>query len=135
VDCADRAARQSRNLSQAEIEKLLDSRDRAACTPLFRKCALAVLIPAARPTTRKKFSDLYQGDFEVELVRQAWGIKLEIKNAPARRSVDGEDDPRHEGARVPPCCATSSISNEIIEAAGSTLPNPAAITKRGCSTS
>ena len=29
-------------------------------------------------------------DFDIRIVRQAWGIKLEIKNAPATAFVDGE---------------------------------------------
>ena len=37
----------------------------------------------------KELFDRYK-DFEVELVRQAWGIKLEIRNAPGQAFVDGE---------------------------------------------
>ena len=33
-------------------------------------------------------------------MRQAWGIKLEIHNAPARRLRRRRDDPRHQGAPV-----------------------------------
>ena len=76
------------NLSQAEIEKLLDSRA-GGLYPLFRKCALAVLNSGSETDNAKEIFDRYK-DFEVELVRQAWGIKLEIKNAPGQAFVDGE---------------------------------------------
>ncbi len=76
------------NLSQSEIEKLLDSRA-GGLYPLFRKCALAVLNSGSETDNAKEIFDRYK-DFEVELVRQAWGIKLEIKNAPGQAFVDGE---------------------------------------------
>ena len=57
------------NLSQAEIEKLLDSRA-GGLYQLFRKCALAVLNSGSESHNAKEIFDRYR-DFEVELVRQA----------------------------------------------------------------
>ena len=76
------------NLSQAEIGKLLDS-GQGGLYPLFRKCALAVLNSGADTDNAKEIFDRYR-DFDVEILRQAWGVKLEMHNAPASAFVDGE---------------------------------------------
>jgi len=76
------------NLSQAEIGKLLDS-GQGGLYPLFRKCALAVLNSGADTDNAKEIFDRYR-DFEIRIVRQAWGIKLEMRNAPAAAFVDGQ---------------------------------------------
>lgn len=76
------------NLSQAEIGNLLDS-GQGGLYPLFRKCALAVLNSGADTDNAKEIFDRYR-DFDVQLVRQAWGVKLEMHNAPASAFVDGE---------------------------------------------
>jgi len=55
---------------------------------LVRKCALAYSTPAAKSTIRARSLKEYR-DFDLRIVRQAWGIKLEIKNAPAAAFVDG----------------------------------------------
>jgi pyrimidine/purine-5'-nucleotide nucleosidase len=76
------------NLSQAEIGKLLDS-SHGGLYALFRKCALAVLNTGADTDNTKEILDRYS-DFEVEVLRQAWGVKLQMRNAPASAFVDGE---------------------------------------------
>jgi len=76
------------NLSQDEIGKLLDS-GQGGLYPLFRKCALAVLNSGADTDNAKEIFDRYR-DFDVEILRQAWGVKLEMRNAPAAAFVDGE---------------------------------------------
>jgi pyrimidine/purine-5'-nucleotide nucleosidase len=76
------------HLSQAEIRKLLDS-SQSGLYPLFRKCALAVLNSGADTDNAKEIFDRYQS-FDIQVVRHAWGIRLEIKNAPAQAFVDGE---------------------------------------------
>lgn len=75
-------------LSQEEIDKLLDS-SQGGLYPLFRKCALAVLNSGSETDNAKEIFDRYR-DFEIEIVRHAWGIKLEIRNAPGIAFVDGE---------------------------------------------
>ena len=76
------------HLSQQEIAKLLDS-GQGGLYPLFRKCALAVLNSGSDADDARVIFEKYK-DFDLKIVRQAWGIKLEIKNAPAAAFVDGE---------------------------------------------
>ena len=111
------------NLSQAEIEKLLDSRA-GGLYPLFRKCALAVLNSGSETDNAKEIFDRYK-DFEVELVRQAWGIKLEIKNAPGQAFVDGEMIRGMKEHVFAVLRDVIFISNEIIESGRFDLDNPA----------
>jgi predicted Rossmann-fold nucleotide-binding protein len=76
------------NLSQAEIGKLLDA-GQGGLYSLFRRCALAVLNSGARTDNAKEVFDRYR-DFEIRIVRHAWGVKLEMQNAPAAAFVDGQ---------------------------------------------
>jgi pyrimidine/purine-5'-nucleotide nucleosidase len=76
------------NLSQAEIDKLLDS-GQGGLYALFRKCALAVLNSGADTDDAKEIFDRYR-DFDIRIVRHAWGIKLEVHNAPGSAFVDGQ---------------------------------------------
>src|SRR2546429_2310098 len=76
------------NLSQSEIDKPLDT-GRGGLYPLFRRCALAVLNSGADTDNAKEIFDRYR-DFEIRIVRHAWGIKLEMRNAPAAAFVDGQ---------------------------------------------
>lgn len=76
------------HLTQQEIEKLLDS-GQGGLYPLFRKCALAVLNSGSDIDDARVIFEKYK-DFDLRIVRQAWGIRLEIKNAPAAAFVDGE---------------------------------------------
>jgi pyrimidine/purine-5'-nucleotide nucleosidase len=75
-------------LSQQEIAKLLDS-GQGGLYPLFRKCALAVLSSGSATDDARAIFEKYRF-FDVRIMRRAWGIKLEIKNAPASAFVDGE---------------------------------------------
>jgi pyrimidine/purine-5'-nucleotide nucleosidase len=75
-------------LSQQEIAKLLDS-GQGGLYPLFRKCALAVLSSGSATDDARAIFEKYR-DFDLRIMRRAWGIKLEIKNAPASAFVDGE---------------------------------------------
>jgi len=76
------------NLSQAEIDKLLDS-SAQGLHPLFRSCALAVLNAGSESDNAQEIFERYAA-FSVQIVRHAWGIKLQIANAPAAAFVDGE---------------------------------------------
>ncbi|RYZ66040.1 MAG: LOG family protein [Proteobacteria bacterium] len=77
------------NLSQAEIESLLSSGGKTGLHPLFRKCALAVLNSGSDNDNAKELFDRY-ANFDVQIVRHPWGIRLQIKNAPATAFVDGQ---------------------------------------------
>jgi predicted Rossmann-fold nucleotide-binding protein len=76
------------NLSQAEVAKLLDS-GQGGLYPLFRKCALAVLNSGSEIDDARLIFERYR-DFDIRIARQAWGIKLEVVNAPASAFVDGQ---------------------------------------------
>ena len=76
------------NLSQAEIAKLLDT-GAQGLYPLFRSCALAVLNAGSESDNAHEIFEHYSA-FTVQIVRHAWGIKLQIANAPAAAFVDGE---------------------------------------------
>jgi predicted Rossmann-fold nucleotide-binding protein len=75
------------NLSQREVQQLLSS-GQGGVYDLFRRCALAVLSSGLESDDVRAIFDRYK-DFEIKLGRQAWGIKLEVKNAPASAFVDG----------------------------------------------
>ena len=74
-------------LSQEEIELLLSS-GQGGLYPLFRQCALAVLNAGSDTDDAREIFDRYQ-DFDIRIVRHTFGVKLEIKNAPAAAFVDG----------------------------------------------
>ena len=76
------------NLSQSEIDKLLDT-GQGGLYPLFRRCALAVLNSGAPTDNAKEIFDRHR-DFEIRILRNPWGVKLEMQNAPAAAFVDGE---------------------------------------------
>jgi predicted Rossmann-fold nucleotide-binding protein len=75
-------------LSQSEIDALLNT-GAGGIHPLFRKCALAVLNSGSDKDNAKELFELYR-DFQAKVVRHPWGIRLEIKNAPAGAFVDGQ---------------------------------------------
>jgi predicted Rossmann-fold nucleotide-binding protein len=74
-------------LSQSEIEVLLNSGQ--GIHALFRKCALAVLNSGSDSDNAKLLFDRYR-EFDVKVVRHPWGIRLQIRNAPATAFVDGQ---------------------------------------------
>jgi len=76
------------NLSQREVNHLL-STEQSPAYQLFRRCALAVLNCGNETDDARALFDKYR-DFEIHLGRQAWGIKLQIRNAPSRAFVDGQ---------------------------------------------
>ena len=76
------------NLSQREVQQLLNS-GQGGVYELFRRCALAVLTSGLESDDVRAIFERYK-DFEIRLGRQAWGIKLEVKNAPASAFVDGQ---------------------------------------------
>ena len=76
------------NLSHQEVAKLLD-RGRGGLYPLLRRCALAVLNSGSYNDDPALLFDKYN-DFELRIVQDAAGIKLEVAAAPAIAFVDGE---------------------------------------------
>ena len=76
------------NLSQREVAQLL-SAGNDGVYQLFRRCALAVLNSGNHTDDARALFERYK-DFDIRLGRQAWGVKLEVKNAPASAFVDGK---------------------------------------------
>ena len=75
------------NLSQREVQQLL-SKGHGGVYEMFRRCALAVLASGLESDDVRAIFERYK-DFEIRLGRQAWGVKLEVKNAPSSAFVDG----------------------------------------------
>ena len=75
------------NLSQDEVDRLLDS-SRGGLYPLYRRCSLAVLNSGGETDDARAIFERY-ADFDISIVRQAWGVKLQLRNAPASAFVDG----------------------------------------------
>ena len=114
------------SLSQEEIEQLL-STGQGGLYPLFRQCALAVLNAGSDTDNAREIFDKYR-DFDVRIVRQAWGVKLEIRNAPAMAFVDGE---MIRGVKELLFAVLRDVvytNNEIVESGRFDLTRPASIT-------
>ncbi len=114
------------HLSQQEIAKLLDS-GQGGLYALFRKCALAVLNSGGDIDDPRIIFEKYR-DFQVRIVRQAWGIKLEIKNAPAAAFVDGVMIKGLKEHLFAVLRDVVFISNEIMESGRFDLGSSASIT-------
>lgn len=74
-------------LSRAEVSKLLDT-SKGGLYSLFRNCALAVLNSGNNLDDGKKLLDRYKS-FDIRVIQNERGIKLDLKNAPAEAFVDG----------------------------------------------
>lgn len=75
-------------LSKLEVEKLLNTSQGDFHT-LFRNCSLAVLNYSSHLDDAKKMLEQFKS-FDIRVIRQERGIKLEVKNAPANAFVDGK---------------------------------------------
>jgi pyrimidine/purine-5'-nucleotide nucleosidase len=114
------------NLSQAEIDKLLDT-GQGGLYPLFRRCALAVLNSGAPTDNAKEIFDRYR-DFDIRIVRHPWGVKLEVQNAPAAAFVDGRMIRGIKEHLFAVLRDVVFISNEIIASGRFDLEDSAAVT-------
>ena len=75
-------------LSKIEVEKLLDS-SKGGLYQLFRSCSLAVLSHGDYTDDAKVLLERHKA-FDIRVVQQERGIKLEVTNAPASAFVDGK---------------------------------------------
>lgn len=75
------------NLSQQEVDRLLDS-SRGGLYDLYRRCSLAVLNSGGETDDARAIFERYS-DFDIRIERKAWGIKLDLRNAPGSAFVDG----------------------------------------------
>ncbi len=75
-------------LSKTEVTKLLDT-SQGGLYRLFRNCSLAVLNCGSSMDDGKELLERYP-DFEIHVVQEQRGIKLDVKSAPAHAFVDGK---------------------------------------------
>ncbi len=75
-------------LSQGEVAALLDT-SQSGLYRIFRNCSLAVLNCGSSLDDGKQLLERYR-DFDIRVIQQERGIKLEVKNAPAHAFVDGK---------------------------------------------
>ena len=75
-------------LSKAEVAKLLDT-SQGGLYKLLRSCSLAVLNSGSSLDDGKELMDRYSS-FDIRVIPQERGIKLEVLNAPAHAFVNGE---------------------------------------------
>ena len=114
------------SLSQDEIEQLL-STGQGGLYPLFRQCALAVLNAGSDTDDAREIFDRYR-DFDIRILRHAFGVKLEIRNAPAMAFVDGQ---MIQGTKELLFAVLRDIvytANEIVDSGRFDLSRPQSIT-------
>ena len=75
-------------LSKVEVNRLLDT-SQGGLYRLFRNCSLAVLSTGNYLDDGKELLERYQS-FDIRVIQEERGIKLEVKNAPASAFVDGK---------------------------------------------
>lgn len=75
-------------LSKREVAHLLDN-SQGGLYGLFRRCCLAVLNCGSEIDDGKTLLETYR-DFDIRIIEQERGIKLQLSNAPAEAFVDGE---------------------------------------------
>ncbi|MGE8361927.1 nucleotide 5'-monophosphate nucleosidase PpnN [Pseudomonas sp.] len=75
-------------LSQREVQQLRETGS-GSVYALFRQCALAILNTGSHSDNAKTILEAYP-DFEIRILQQDRGIRLELFNAPADAFVDGE---------------------------------------------
>ncbi|MEL0622453.1 nucleotide 5'-monophosphate nucleosidase PpnN [Marinomonas arenicola] len=74
-------------LSQDEISRMSD--DSGSLHSLFRSCALAILNCGSDSDDANAVMEEFK-DFDIRIVQQERGVKLQLKNAPASAFVDGK---------------------------------------------
>ncbi|MGH8154267.1 MAG: nucleotide 5'-monophosphate nucleosidase PpnN [Rhodanobacteraceae bacterium] len=75
-------------LSRNEIARLRDATS-SGLHALLRSCALAVLTSGAVNDSARDMLDRYP-DFDIQVLQQDRGVKLDLRNAPAQAFVDGK---------------------------------------------
>ena len=75
-------------LSRAEVARLRDASS-GGMHELLRRCALAVLTSGSASDDPRAARELYP-DFDIEVLQQDRGVRIDLHNAPAMAFVDGE---------------------------------------------
>ncbi len=76
-------------LSQLEVSQLKQGNQDDGLYDTFRRCSLAVLNVDSSTDDAREILQQYR-DFEIRVVQQERGVKLEIENAPQSAFVDGQ---------------------------------------------
>jgi len=114
------------NLSQQEVDRLLDS-SRNGLYALYRRCSLAVLNSGGETDDARAIFERY-ADFEILIERKAWGVKLDLRNAPASAFVDGRMIRGIQEHLFAVLRDVLYIHGEVYEHGGVTLRDPQSIT-------
>ncbi|WP_332670872.1 nucleotide 5'-monophosphate nucleosidase PpnN [Aromatoleum sp.] len=75
-------------LSRAEVARLRDASS-GGMHDLLRRCALAVMTSGSASDDPRAAQELYP-DFDIEVLQQDRGVRIDLRNAPAMAFVDGE---------------------------------------------
>ena len=75
-------------LSRAEVARLRDASS-GGMHDLLRRCALAVLTSGSASDDPRAAQELYP-DFDIQVLQQDRGVRIDLHNAPAMAFVDGE---------------------------------------------
>src|SRR4249919_3193286 len=75
-------------LSRAEVARLRDASS-GGMHDLLRRCALAVLTSGSASDDPRAAQELYP-DFDIQVLQQDRGVRIDLLNAPAMAFVDGE---------------------------------------------
>jgi predicted Rossmann-fold nucleotide-binding protein len=75
-------------LSRAEVARLRDASS-GGMHDLLRRCALAVLTSGSASDDPRAARELYP-DFDIEVLQQDRGVRIDLRDAPAMAFVDGE---------------------------------------------
>ncbi len=113
-------------LSQQEVAKLLD-RGQGGLYPLLRRCALAVLNSGNANDDPRELFERYAA-FELKIVSESSGIKLDLTAAPGVAFVDGEMIRGVKEHLFSVLRDIVYIANEIVESGRFDLHEPASIT-------
>lgn len=76
-------------LSQLEVNQLKKDSESGSTYDIYRRCSLAVMNVGSIIDNTKQVLEAYK-DFDIRVIQQERGIKLEVENAPASAFVDGK---------------------------------------------
>ncbi len=76
-------------LSQLEVGQLKQDSEHDSSYDIYRRCSLAVLNVGSTTDDTRQVLEQYE-DFNIRVISQERGIKLEFENAPASAFVDGQ---------------------------------------------
>ena len=76
-------------LSQSEVNRLIKASEVGGCYDIYRRCSLAVMNVGSIVDDTTEVLEQYR-DFDIRVIQQERGIKLEVENAPKSAFVDGQ---------------------------------------------